>query len=143
MQPEVLKTLESDRGYSRAMGLELLRTEADLVELQWTVDIRHLNPFGIVHGGVFSGVVETVCSVGAYVGLPPGKAVVGMENQTSFLRPVTAGTRLLAQGRPVHRGRTTQLWEAVITDTEGRIVSTGRLRLMVIDVPSTSSNAKV
>ncbi|HEX2736321.1 MAG TPA: PaaI family thioesterase [Polyangiaceae bacterium] len=117
------------------MGIEIVRAERGLVEVSWTVGPEHLQPFGIVHGGVFSGVVETVCSIGACVGIGPDKSVVGMENQTSFLRPVREGV-LRAEGRPVHRGRTTELWEAKIVDAEGRLVATGRLRLMLIDLPA-------
>jgi 1,4-dihydroxy-2-naphthoyl-CoA hydrolase len=142
MPLEIPSVFLSDRGWGHAMGLRLLRAEKDHVELEWTVDARHLQPFGIVHGGVFSGVVETVCSIGAAVGQPPGKGIVGMENQTSFLRAVRDGL-LRAEGRPIHRGRSTELWEATIVDTQSRLVATGRLRLMVIDLPNAKSNEQV
>jgi 1,4-dihydroxy-2-naphthoyl-CoA hydrolase len=139
MPPEISSLFSAPAGWGHAMGLRLLRTDKDLVELEWTVDDRHMQPFGIVHGGVFSGVVETVCSVGAAVGQPPGKGIVGMENHTSLLRPVRSGV-LHAQGRPVHRGRSTELWEATIVDADARLVATGRLRMMVIDLPTAKSN---
>jgi 1,4-dihydroxy-2-naphthoyl-CoA hydrolase len=124
-------------GWAGAMGLRMLHLAADRVELEWTVGPEHLQPFGIVHGAVFSGVVETVCSVGAALGAAAGKGIVGMENHTSFLRPVRSGT-LRAVGTPVHSGRSTALWEAQITDSEGRLIASGRLRMMLIDAPVTA-----
>jgi uncharacterized protein (TIGR00369 family) len=122
------------------MGLYFVHAAPDRVEVEWTVGPEHLQPFGIVHGGVFSGVVETVCSIGAVMGAPPGKTVVGLENQTSFLRAVRSG-KLRCVGTPVHQGRTTQLWQAEIQDEQGRVVSAGRLRLMLIDVVAEASAA--
>lgn len=133
MNEDVLSTLSKTPGWAHAMGLKFVHVAADRVEVEWTVGPEHLQPFGIVHGGVFSGVVETVCSIGAVLGAPAGKTIVGLENHTSFLRAVRSGT-LRAVGTPVHQGRTTQLWQAEVRDPEGRVVASGRLRLMLIDV---------
>jgi uncharacterized protein (TIGR00369 family) len=86
-----------------------------------------------VHGGVHCGVVETLASVGAaVVALPRGQRVVGLENSTSFVRAVSSG-KLHAVARPVHRGRTTQVWEAWIRDEQDRLVAQGRVRLLCLD----------
>lgn len=120
-------------GWSRAMGLEFLKMTADEVVVEWTVGDQHKQPFGIVHGGVHCGVVETVCSVGATMHAGPrGQIVVGVENHTSFIRPVREG-RLRATGVPVHKGRRAQLWEATIVDAEERLVATGRVRLFCLE----------
>ncbi len=111
------------------MGLELVRIDADEVIVEWTVDERHCQPYGIVHGGVHTGVVETVCSLGAaFHAARSGQTVVGVENHTSFVRAVREG-RLRAVGKPVHVGKRAQLWEATIVDERGRLVATGRVRL--------------
>ncbi len=127
-----LSGLSLDSGWLAAMGMELSSAEKDRVEFAWSVGPEHLQPFGIVHGGVYSGAVETACSIGAVLNVEDGSSVAGVENHTSFLRSVTAG-RLTVVATPIHRGRSTQLWEASITDEQQRLVATGRVRLMVLD----------
>jgi uncharacterized protein (TIGR00369 family) len=122
-------------GWMAALGIEIVKMDLEEVVAEWTIDHRHLQPFGIVHGGVHSGVVETVCSLGAALhAAQHGKIVVGAENHTSFLRPAKSG-RLRAVGKPVQVGQRAQLWEASITDEKGRLVATGRVRLFALDAP--------
>lgn len=119
-------------GWLQALGLELVEVTANSVVAHWDIDARHLQPQGIVHGGVYASVVETCCSVGATAAAPPGKVAVGIENHTSFIRPVREG-RLSARAAPLQAGRRAQLWECNISDTAGRLIATGRLRLMCVD----------
>jgi uncharacterized protein (TIGR00369 family) len=116
------------------MGLSIVKLDKDEVVIEWTVDDRHRQPYGLVHGGVHCGVVETACSLGAGMA-GGGKPVVGVENHTSFLRPVREG-RLRASARPLHVGSRAQLWEASIVDERDRLVATGRVRLFHIDAPA-------
>lgn len=135
-EPRAIGDLKLADGWMAAMGIELLKMELDEVVVEWTIDHRHLQPFGIVHGGVHSGVVETVCSLGAALhAAQHGKIVVGAENHTSFLRPAKGG-RLRGVGKPVQVGQKAQLWEASITDEKGRLVATGRVRLFALDAPA-------
>ena len=120
-------------GWSAAMGLHFLHATADSVKAELEIGPDHRQAYGIVHGGVHSGVIETVCSVGAaLVAMPRGQSVVGLENHTSFLLAVREG-KLHAAARPLMRGRRTQVWEATVTDDAGRAVATGRVRLIVLD----------
>lgn len=123
-----------DRGWVSAMGMSLDVAEPERVELSWTVGPEHLQPWGLVHGGVFCGAVETACSIGASLNAPPDMAVVGMEHQTSFVRAVRGG-KLRVVATPRHRGRTSQLWQADVVDDQERLVASGRLRLMTIAAP--------
>jgi uncharacterized protein (TIGR00369 family) len=94
---------------------------------------HHHQPYGIVHGGVHSGLIEAITSVGAALAaLARGQSVVGLENHTSFLNAVRKG-KLLATARPLMRGRRTQVWEATVTDAEGRSVATGRVRFLSLE----------
>src|SRR5579864_7551987 len=103
-------------GWTTAMGLRLLRATADEVQAEMEVTPVHLQGYGIVHGGVHSGIVETVASVGAALAaLPRNQSVVGVENHTSFLLAVREG-KLRATARPLMRGKRTQVWEANVTD---------------------------
>ena len=120
-------------GWDREMGLRITKATADEVTGEWDVEPRHHQGYGIVHGGVHCGVVETLASIGAGVwATAHGRAVVGLENATSFLRAVRGG-RLRARATPVTRGRTTQVWEVRIVDDADRLVATGRVRLLCLE----------
>src|SRR5262249_34072702 len=121
---------EMPSGWVREMGITILTASADEVSCEWEVSEKHHQGFGIVHGGVHCGVVETLASLGAAIGARPrGQLVAGLENNASFIRAVRSG-RLRAVARPVTRGRTTQVWEAWIRDEQDRLVAQGRVRLL-------------
>jgi uncharacterized protein (TIGR00369 family) len=123
-------------GWDRTMGLRIVRASRDEVVAEYDVDARHHQPYGIVHGGVHCTAVETVCSTGAGLdAMARGQSVVGVENHTSFVRAVRAGT-VTVRATPITRGRRSQLWEAVARDADGRVVSTGRVRLLCLDAGS-------
>jgi 1,4-dihydroxy-2-naphthoyl-CoA hydrolase len=106
-------------GWNQAMGLRFLRASADEV--------------GIVHGGVHAGVIETLASTGAALSAGArGQSVVGLDNSTTFIRAIRDGT-VRATARPLTRGRRTQVWETTIVDAAGRLVATGRVRLLCLD----------
>jgi uncharacterized protein (TIGR00369 family) len=120
-------------GWVREMGLHLTVATADEVRCEWEVGPQHLQGYGIVHGGVHCGVIETLASVGAaVVAMARGQAVVGLENSTSFIRAVRTGARLHAVATPLTRGRKSQLWEGRIFDDQERLVAVGRVRLLCL-----------
>jgi uncharacterized protein (TIGR00369 family) len=120
-------------GFDGVMGFEIVTADGNEVVVEYTVDEQHLQPYGIVHGGVHCGVVETVCSMGAALhALPRGQSVVGLENHTSFVRAVRSG-RIRVVATPITRGRRSQVWEATARDEAGRVVATGRVRLLCLD----------
>lgn len=120
-------------GFDAAMGIRMIRASRDEVVLEYVVDERHRQPYGIVHGGMHCAAVETACSMGAGLdALQRRQAVVGVENTTSFIRAVRAG-RIRVTATPVTRGRRSQVWEATARNEAGQIVSTGRVRLLTLD----------
>ena len=133
MPEAMLEEFNTIPGWVKEMGIRILAASAEEVTCEWEVTQKHHQPYGIVHGGVHCGVVETLASIGAaMVALPRGQRVVGLENTTSFIRAVRSG-KLHGVARPVTRGRSSQLWEAWIRDEEGRLVAQGRVRLLCID----------
>jgi uncharacterized protein (TIGR00369 family) len=124
---------ERREGWPEAMGMKITVATKDEVRAELTVGPQHLQAYGIVHGGVHCGVIETIASIGAYlVARERGQHVVGLENNTSFIRAVRAGARLRAVATPVTRGRQTQVWQASVVDENDRIVATGRVRLLCL-----------
>jgi 1,4-dihydroxy-2-naphthoyl-CoA hydrolase len=119
-------------GLSGHLKLEFREIGPDRVVLTWRIGPEHHQPFGIVHGGVHCTAVETAASVGAQVWLGDRGHVVGVSNQTDFLRGVREG-ELVATATPVHRGRLQQLWQVEITDEAGRLVARGQVRLQNIE----------
>jgi len=120
-------------GWVKEMGIAILTASPDEVTCEWEVSEKHHQGYGIVHGGVHCGVIETLASVGAAaVAHPRGQRVVGLENNTSFIRAVRSG-KLRGLARPVTRGRSSQVWEVWIRDEKEQLVAQGRVRLLCID----------
>jgi uncharacterized protein (TIGR00369 family) len=131
------------RGFDAAMNFRLLSASLDEVVLEYDVDERHLQPYGIVHGGVHCAAVESACSTGAGINaMARGQGVVGVENHTSFIRAVRSG-RIRVTAKPLTRGRRSQLWEATARDEDGQIVSSGRVRLLCLEPGSELAGQKV
>lgn len=120
-------------GFDAAMNFRLVEASRDRVVIEYDVDERHHQPYGIVHGGVHCAAVESACSTGAGLeAMAHGRSVVGIENHTSFIRAVRAG-KLRVTATPITRGRRSQVWEATIRNDQGEIVSTGRVRLLCLE----------
>ena len=118
-------------GFDAVLGLTYLESTPDRTRAQLTITDDLLQPHGIVHGGVYCAVVESVASVSAAVWLEStggGSNVVGVNNNTDFLRAIKAGV-VTAESTPIHRGRRQQLWLIEITDGNDKLVARGQVRL--------------
>jgi uncharacterized protein (TIGR00369 family) len=131
---DVLTMLNAARGgFEVALGMTFTRASADEVECEVPVGPALLQPYGLVHGGVYSSIIETAASVGAALfAMRSGQTTVGLENTTSFLRAVRSG-KLVAIARPLHRGRATQVWEVEVRNEAGKMAATGRVRLLCLE----------
>jgi 1,4-dihydroxy-2-naphthoyl-CoA hydrolase len=121
-----------NQGFCETIGLEYLELTGDRAVARWTVGAHLYQPAGIVNGGVYCTVIETVVSTAGTVWIGDRGHVVGVNNNTDFLRAVRTGT-LTVTATPVHRGRTQQLWQAEIRDEQDRLVSRGQVRLANIE----------
>ncbi len=130
-------------GFDTAMNFHFVRASRDEVVLEYEIEARHLQAYGIVHGGVHCAAIETTCSTGAGIdAMARGQSVVGVENHTSFIRAARAG-RVRVTATPLTRGRRTQVWEATARDEQERIIATGRVRLLCLDPGSDLGGEKV
>src|SRR5436190_13309243 len=94
---------------------------------------RVCQPMGIIHGGVYAALAETLASMGTARGvLADGKVPLGMSNNTSFMRPVSEGS-VHAEARAIHRGRTTWVWDVDMRDDAGRLCAVSRVTIAVRD----------
>jgi uncharacterized protein (TIGR00369 family) len=118
-------------GFDGLYGLELLELEDGLVRARVQVRDEVKQPAGLVHGGVYSSLAESIASMATYLAVAPeGRTAMGLSNQTSFLRPILEG-RIHAEARCRHRGRTTWVWEVDFTDDDGRLCALTRMTIAV------------
>ena len=129
-------------GFTGNLGLVLAGLSSDEVRAWAEIGPGHLQDAGIVHGGWYAAVVETVASFGGHTAASrDGRTVVGVANTTEFFRPVRDG-RLDVVARAVHQGRTQQVWEVHITrSSDGKLVARGQLRLQNVNVSRRRTDA--
>jgi 1,4-dihydroxy-2-naphthoyl-CoA hydrolase len=109
------------QGFDALYGLELTEVQEGRIAARVTVRDELKQPAGLVHGGVYASIAESIASLGTQLGVASrGLSATGLSNQTSFLRPITEGT-IHAVAVAKHRGRTTWVWEVEITDDQGRL----------------------
>jgi uncharacterized protein (TIGR00369 family) len=101
------------------------------VRAQVLVGEHHKQPAGLVHGGVYASIAESISSIATGLTvLDEGNVAMGMSNNTNFLRPVTEGT-VHAHAVRLHRGRTTWLWDVTFTDDQDRVCALTRMTIAV------------
>src|SRR5947208_17112582 len=130
-----------ERGFDGLYGLTV--TEVSGARVCGEVGVRDelKQPAGLVHGGVFASIAESLASLGtAFKVIPEGNIAVGLSNQTSFLRPITDGT-IHAVATVKHRGRTTWVWEVEMTDDAQRLCVLTRMTIAVREAPGAPPNA--
>jgi uncharacterized protein (TIGR00369 family) len=121
-------------GFDDVLGLKILELTPDGGRAQLTIKDDLLQPWRIVHGGVYCAIVESLASLSAHTWLNAkgdGGTVVGVNNNTDFLRAISSGT-VTAVSTPIHRGRRQQLWLITITAEDDRVVARGQVRLQNI-----------
>ncbi len=121
------------KGFDNELGLEYIELTPDGGRARLEIKDKLLQPWGIVHGGVYCSIIEGLASVSGQVWLMEngGGHVVGVNNNTDFLRSISSGS-VTAASTPIHRGRRQQLWLITITDDDDRVVARGQVRLQNI-----------
>lgn len=117
-------------GFDDLYGLTYETATGDEVCTHVVVGDHHKQPAGLVHGGVFAAMAESMASVGTWMGVGQDKLVAGMSNFTTFMRPITEGT-IHAVARPRHRGRTTWIWDVECADDQERVCAVVRVTIAV------------
>jgi 1,4-dihydroxy-2-naphthoyl-CoA hydrolase len=124
------------RGYDRLYGLEFL--EITDVEVRARVPVRDelKQPFGLLHGGVYASLAESITSIAtAAAVISEGNMATGLANSTNFLRPITDGF-VHAHATRLHRGRTTWVWDVRMSDDADRTCAVTRMTIAVRPLPN-------
>ena len=130
-------------GWVRAMGLRFTYATRHEVRAELVVAEVHLQPYGLVHGGVYCGIVESLASVGAALeSMRSGRWIVGVENTTRFLKATRAGV-LTAVGRPVSVSDTQSVRQVDIHDAGGTLVASGGVTAKVLPLGAKLAGAEV
>jgi len=127
--------LTTDHSMEGTLGFEILEYGAERGRARFAVEDRVRQPFGIVHGGAYAALAESLASWCTYEAVRgDGNAAMGQSNFTSFMRPVSEGT-VTAEAHCTHRGRTSWVWEVDFTDDQGRRCATTRVTMAVRPAP--------
>ena len=113
------------------LGIEFLDVGDDFIRARVPVDERTRQPFGLLHGGVSVVLAETLGSCGAAYSCPPGHRAVGLDINANHLRAAMNGW-VTGIARPVHRGRTTQVWQIDMTNDAGELTCVSRITMAVL-----------
>jgi 1,4-dihydroxy-2-naphthoyl-CoA hydrolase len=110
-------------GFARLMGVELTATEHDRIAGRLEVREDLTNGSGVIHGGALMAFADTLGAIGTIVNLGDGAQTTTMESKTNFIAPAPTGTTLTGEATPIHKGRTTMIWQTRITRPDGRLVA--------------------
>jgi uncharacterized protein (TIGR00369 family) len=126
-------------GFDRLYGLELVSFSDTEVVAQVAVREELKQPAGLIHGGVYASIAESMTSLAtALAVLEGGEMAMGQSNATNFLRPITAGT-VHAQATRIHRGRTSWVWDVRFSDDAQRTCAVTRMTIAVRPIPTGES----
>ena len=128
---EQLKELGSV-GFPGLLGIEFVEPGDGLMRARLAIEEKHMAPNGYLHAGTVVGLADSTCGYGCILNLPEGAmGFTTIELKTNFLRSAQEGT-IHCEAQLVHGGRTTQLWDATVTNTEGKKLALFRCTQLVL-----------
>ena len=132
--PEAIIPSNFTAPFDSELGLQFTELSPDSARAQLEVTPKLLQPMGLVHGGVYCSMIESMASVAGFVwrSAHGGGNVVGVNNNTDFLRSINSGM-VYGTAEPIHRGRRQQLWLVTITDAGDRVLARGQVRLQNLE----------
>ena len=113
------------------LGIEFTQVGDDFLRARVPVDERTRQPFGLLHGGVSVVLAETLGSTGAFYACPEGHNGVGLDINANHLRAATSGW-VTGTARPVHIGRTTQVWQIDMVNDAGELTCVSRITMAIL-----------
>lgn len=130
---DAVRDLVKHGNYPHLLGMELIDLEPDRCVVALEVAQRHLQPYGIVHGGVLASLLDTATFWAAFVRLPQDTGLVNVDLKLNYLEPVAPNAgRLLTEGRCIRPGRTLSYTEAYVRDASGRLIAHATSTVMAL-----------
>ena len=118
-------------GFAEQIGVEWVNLDPDDARARIAVEARHLQPSGVVHGGVYASLAESISSASTYVAVrDEGLVAFGQANHATFLHPISGG-HINASAQTRQRGRTIWVWDVELTDDDGRLCALVRTTIAV------------
>lgn len=127
---DILTAIHDDTA-PRHLGIEFLEVGDDFIRGRVPVDARTRQPYGILHGGISVVLAETLGSCGAAFSAPEGHRAVGLDINANHLRAASEGW-VTGTARPVHIGRTTQVWQIELVNDAGQMTCISRLTMAIL-----------
>jgi uncharacterized protein (TIGR00369 family) len=109
--------------FAALLGIEFVSAAADRIVARMTVRDDLCTRPAVLHGGAIMAFADTLGAVGTIANLPEGASTTTIESKTNFVAPAPAGTQIIGEATPLHRGRRTMIWQTRVTNPEGRLVA--------------------
>lgn len=119
--------------FARLLGFRLVGITQDELVAEVAVTDELANRNGVMHGGAIMAMADNLGGTATMINLPPGKTTTTVESKTNFLRPIRVGDTATGRSIPLHRGRTTMVWQTTITRGDGKVAAIVTQTQMVID----------
>ena len=128
---EIVRSATNDCPYFRLQSMKLLQFDIGTSHLEIELEKKHLQPFGIVHGGVFSTIIDAAAFWSVYGEVDESAGMTTVDLNVNYLAPAASG-KLIARGRRIKLGKTIGLSEAEVTDEEGKMLAHGTSTVMIL-----------
>ena len=124
---------EAQPDFARHLGARLVESTPERVvfDMQVTQDLANRN--GVLHGGAIMGLADNAGGTATFLNLPAGRSTTTVESKTNFLRPIRLGDTARAVCEPLHRGRTTQVWQTTVTRGDGKVAAIVTQPQLILD----------
>jgi len=118
--------------FAKLLGMEFTVAEPDRVVAEMLVRPDLCTRPAILHGGAIMAFADTLGAIGTVLNLPAGASTATIESKTNFIAAAPEGSRVVGEATPIHRGRTTQVWQTRVSTAEGRLVAVVTQTQMVL-----------
>lgn len=124
---------ENQPDFARHLGASLVSASPDLVEFKLPVTGALANRNGVLHGGAIMGLADNAGGTATFLNLPEGVSTTTIESKTNFLRPIRIGDVAHACCKPLHRGRSMQVWQTTARRGDGKVAAIVTQTQMILD----------
>jgi uncharacterized protein (TIGR00369 family) len=135
LRPDFLQ-FDASKTLMGTLGIEATEFSRECIKMTVTIDERHMQPFGLMHGGVSGVMAESISSGGSLLFIDPAhQSIVGLELNMNHIRAVKKGEVVTGIGIPLHVGRRTLVWDIKLYNEQDKLVCTSRCTVSIIDQP--------